>query len=658
MSAPRGQSDVDPGQGELRAALAGLSDRLRGAVERSAQPASEGASPSTVDGASEGEAAGLFFPAALQQLGDAFELSSFERELLLLCAGVELEPGIGAWCAALHGNPQATRPTIGLAMAALPGAHWSAISPLAPLRRWKLIEVGSGPTLLSRPIGLADRVLLHLMGLTDLDERLQSVVRKVDAPGALPPSQSAHAAHLAEIWRGSGRASAWPAVHLAGDDAAAHRTVAATVAASLGMELYAVQGLDLPASAAERDALLCLWGREARLRPCALLIDCDGLDDASSAHLICSFADRAEVPLFLSSWSSIRLASRSLIRVDVARPRIDEQETAWRNVLGSAATEGLNGRLETIVSTFNLGTQAIQAAGLEARGALGDALGDRLWQICRDRARPRLGALARRIEVAMEWDDLVLPAPQRQILRDVVAHLQHRYRVHETWGFGAKASRGLGTSVLFAGASGTGKTLAAEVVARELGLDLYCIDLSQMVSKYIGETEKNLRRVFDAAEEGGAVLLFDEADALFGKRSDVKDSHDRYANIEVSYLLQRVETYQGLAILTTNMKAALDPAFLRRFRFLVSFPFPDAARRAEIWRRAFPPSTPTDGLDVYKLARLNVAGGNIRNIALNAAFLAADAGEPVRMSHLLRSARAECGKLEKPLTDAELGGWS
>jgi SpoVK/Ycf46/Vps4 family AAA+-type ATPase len=195
------------------------------------------------------------------------------------------------------------------------------------------------------------------------------------------------------------------------------------------------------------------------------------------------------------------------------------------------------------------------------------------------------------------------------------------------------------------------------VVARELGLDLYSIDLSQMVSKYIGETEKNLRRVFDAADEGGAVLLFDEADALFGKRSDVKDSHDRYANIEVSYLLQRVETYRGLAILTTNLKSALDTAFLRRFRFVVSFPFPDAERRTEIWRRAFPPTTPTDGLDVHKLARLNVTGGNIRNIALNAAFIAADSGEPVRMSHVLRAAKAECAKLEKPLTEAELGGW-
>jgi SpoVK/Ycf46/Vps4 family AAA+-type ATPase len=213
-------------------------------------------------------------------------------------------------------------------------------------------------------------------------------------------------------------------------------------------------------------------------------------------------------------------------------------------------------------------------------------------------------------------------------------------------------------SALFAGASGTGKTLAAEVLAAQLRLDLYRIDLSQVVSKYIGETEKNLRRVFDAAEGGGAVLLFDEADALFGKRSEVKDSHDRYANIEVSYLLQRMEAYRGLAILTTNMKEALDPAFLRRIRFVLHFPFPDAALRAEIWRRIFPPQAPTEGLEIPHLARLNVAGGNIRNIALGAAFLAAAEDRPVRMEHLLQAARSEYAKLEKPLTASEIGGWT
>jgi SpoVK/Ycf46/Vps4 family AAA+-type ATPase len=229
--------------------------------------------------------------------------------------------------------------------------------------------------------------------------------------------------------------------------------------------------------------------------------------------------------------------------------------------------------------------------------------------------------------------------------------------VYEKWNFLSKGSRGLGITTLFAGASGTGKTMAAEVLANELRLDLYRIDLSQVVSKYIGETEKNLRRVFNAAEEGGAVLLFDEADALFGKRSEVKDSHDRYANIEVSYLLQHMEAYRGLAILTTNMKGMLDQAFLRRLRFVVQFPFPDLVQRAEIWSRVFPAETPLRDLDWSKLARLSATGGTIRNIALNGAFLAAEEGGAVDMGHLLRAARSEYAKLEKPLAEAESAGW-
>jgi SpoVK/Ycf46/Vps4 family AAA+-type ATPase len=268
-----------------------------------------------------------------------------------------------------------------------------------------------------------------------------------------------------------------------------------------------------------------------------------------------------------------------------------------------------------------------------------------------------LDDLAQRIEPSATWADLIIPDAQCALLHELSSHVRFRSQVYEAWGFAGPAPRGTGISALFVGASGVGKTLAAEVLAHELNLDLYRIDLSAVVSKYIGETEKNLRRVFDAAEEGGAILLFDEADALFGKRSEVKDSHDRYANIEISYLLQRMETYQGLAILTTNMKDTLDGAFLRRIRFIVQFPFPDVEQRAAIWRRMFPGTAPTEGLDVEKLAQLNVAGGNIRSISLNAAFIAAAAGEPIRMQHVLRAARYEYSKLERSLTSAEIRGW-
>jgi SpoVK/Ycf46/Vps4 family AAA+-type ATPase len=252
----------------------------------------------------------------------------------------------------------------------------------------------------------------------------------------------------------------------------------------------------------------------------------------------------------------------------------------------------------------------------------------------------------------------VLPERELRTLGELALHVRHRMLVQERWGFAAKSGRGLGVSALFAGPSGTGKTMAAEVLAGDLRLDLYRIDLSAVVSKYIGETEKNLAQVFAAAEQGGAILLFDEADALFGKRSEVRDSHDRYANIEVGYLLQRMEAYRGLAILTTNLKGALDPAFLRRLRFVVQFPRPDASARRDIWRQIFPEQTPLDALDADALARLDVTGGAIRNIALRAAFLAADEGAPVGMAHLAEAARSECAKLERPVAEAEIGAWT
>ncbi|MDO8578177.1 MAG: ATP-binding protein [Dehalococcoidales bacterium] len=236
------------------------------------------------------------------------------------------------------------------------------------------------------------------------------------------------------------------------------------------------------------------------------------------------------------------------------------------------------------------------------------------------------------------WDDLVLPEAPRQKLAEIAAEVRQRLEVNKTRGHGSRISRSPGITALFAGPSGTGKTMAGEVLAHDLHLPLHRIDLSQVVSKYIGETEKNLRRLFDAAEGGGAILFFDEADALFGKRSAVKDSHDRYANIEINYLLQRMEDYQGLTILATNKKEALDPAFVRRLRFIVSFPLPNAEQRKEIWRRVLPAAVPAGDLDLDKLARIKVSGGSIRNIALQAASLAAEEGETVGMKHLRRAA--------------------
>ncbi len=222
-------------------------------------------------------------------------------------------------------------------------------------------------------------------------------------------------------------------------------------------------------------------------------------------------------------------------------------------------------------------------------------------------------------------------------------------------GFRRKLSLGLGIAALFAGESGTGKTMAAEVLAGHLGLGLYRIDLAGVVSKYIGETEKNLRSIFDAAERGGAILFFDEADALFGKRSEVKDSHDRYANIEVNYLLQRMEDFRGLAILATNRKSSLDSAFVRRLRFIVDFPLPDQSHRLQIWRSVFPQEAELRGIDFPFLSRLEIPGGHIRNIALNAAFMAASEGGPIGMAQVMRSARREYAKMERLVQESEFG---
>ena len=278
---------------------------------------------------------------------------------------------------------------------------------------------------------------------------------------------------------------------------------------------------------------------------------------------------------------------------------------------------------------------------------------EQLWDRCLESTRPKLENLAQRIDVKAGWDDIVLPQEETDLLHAIADQVRERGTVYEEWGFHRRMNRGKGIGALFAGESGTGKTMAAEVIAKALRLHLYRIDLATVVSKYIGETEKNLRRLFDAAEDGGAILFFDEADALFGKRSEVRDAHDRYANIEIDYLLQRLEAYRGLAILATNNKSSLDGAFMRRLRFVVNFPFPGVAEREKIWRKVFPPETPIDCIDWKRLSQFNLTGGNIHSIALNAAFMAAAKRTAVTMRLVLRAARMEFKKLEKLINEAD-----
>ncbi|MFB2891742.1 ATP-binding protein [Aerosakkonemataceae cyanobacterium BLCC-F50] len=616
----------------------------------------------------------------LEQLCSRFRLSDFERDLLLLCVGMELNATFASLCADAQGDQQLDYPTFSLAMSIFAEPHWSAIAPHSPLRRWRLIEVGTGKTLTTSPLAIDERVLHYLIGIDYLDRRLQGIIEPISVSTELVPSHQQLAEQLAGIlvWGMKSNQqffnnSQAPIVQLCGDEIANKRAIACQACEMSGMRLAAMSALAVPTTTNDLNNLILLWEREVLLNQSVLLLYYDELEreDAARENAIAQLIGSINAPLIITSRDRRRLPMSSAIALDIDRPTKTEQFTLWQNALGEMAP-GLNGEVESLVSQFNLNPPTIYAVCTEVFGRFAkeqenreressdlnaSAFLPKLWDTCRAQSRPRLDDLAQRITPSASWEDLVLPEEQRRMLQQIAAHVRQRTKVYEKWGFASKSDRGLGISALFAGVSGTGKTMSAEVLAQELQLDLYRIDLSSVVSKYIGETEKNLRRIFDAAEGGATILLFDEADALFGKRSDVKDSHDRYANMEVSYLLQRMEAYQGLAILTTNLKDSLDTAFLRRIRFVVKFPFPDASERAEIWKRIFPKNTPIESLDFNRLARLNVAGGNIRNIALNAAFLAADTGEAVAMKHLLEAAQNEYVKLERTLTDAEVKGW-
>jgi len=293
----------------------------------------------------------------------------------------------------------------------------------------------------------------------------------------------------------------------------------------------------------------------------------------------------------------------------------------------------------------------------ERRSDAGPGLHD-LFAAARQQSTQSLGGLARKIDPRRGWGDIVLPADRLQQLQEICSHVRHRAMVYEGWGFGRKLSLGKGVNVLFAGPPGTGKTMAAEVMAQELGLDLYQIDLASVVSKYIGETEKNLSRIFDEAESSNAILFFDEADALFGRRSEVRDSHDRYANIEVAYLLQRMESYEGMVILATNLRKNMDEAFTRRMHFSIELPYPDETQRRSIWETIWPPDTPREvDLDLDQMSRrFELTGGNIRNIAVAAAFLAAEDGQMITMRHLLHATRREYHKMGKLVLNGEFDG--
>ena len=590
---------------------------------------------------------------ALLLMAERLGLGPFETDILLLCAAMELDPSIPALIAAAQGGGSG-HPSFALALQLFDEPAWDALAPQRPLRYLRLLDINQpGATPLTAAALRADeRIVNAVKGLNLLDERLAALVAPSETLPDLAPSQHQKTDELLGALRAAhDSAASLPVLQLLGRDRGSRFAVAAHACAALGRRLYRLPLESLPTQRSEIETFARLWHRESLLLPVALYIEADGLDAVgndivAALHTLLGhpfglvFIGLRDAPLQLgvAQWTT-----------EVPLPSPAEHHAVWREALPPALpSEAREREAAELSGHFQLNLEQIHSAAATAQARGTDA-----WAVCRDLSLSRLDALAQRLEPKARWDDLVLGEEATALLRQIAGQVHERHRVYQEWGYAERMNRGLGISALFAGESGTGKTMAAEVIANELRLHLFRIDLSSVVSKYIGETEKNLRRLFDAAEQGGAILFFDEADALFGKRSEVKDSHDRYANIEINYLLQRMEAFSGLAILATNMKSALDTAFMRRLRFVVNFQFPGPVERARMWRNALAPGVPCEDLDYDRLARFGLSGGNIHSIALNAAFAAAGSGGTVSMPVLMGAVRTELRKLDKPVNEAE-----
>ncbi len=606
------------------------------------------------------------FVPAIDRLSDAFDLSGFERDAVLLCAGVEADAGFAESCAAAQGNPQWTRPTVGLLLAVLPEASWRSLSPSGVLRGADILRLDKATEFVRAPVSVDEAILHFLLDGDYLDPELDGIAEPLrTAPTSVAEHHAAVARALAFWERASGPL---PILHLAARDAGDGLAAAALLCREAGAEPWHVDAASLPTQPAALRKVARHWRRLARLFDAVAVVAVPDETGTEIGETATRFAEAVESPVVLVGRERRGGPLRDLVSLELPNPGIASRRQLWCDALGAA----LGGppdptAVDALATTFELDIAAVRTAAAVAAAPKGAGSGGQrrrvtsaadawlptVWGACRERARFRLDQLAQRIDPQTGWDGLVVPRAVEEGLRDLVNQIRHRGQVYEEWKLGKDGARGLGVTALFAGPSGTGKTLAAEVIAGALDLDLYRIDLASVVSKYIGETEKNLARIFDAADAGGVVLLFDEADALFGKRSEVKDSHDRYANIEVGYLLQRMEAYRGLALLTTNLRDSMDQAFQRRLRLVLDFPFPDAALRARLWRVSLPDSVPQKGIDPAALARLPLAGGQIRTVALNAAFLAAADGGVLRPGHLLTAVRREYAKHGRALSDSE-----
>jgi hypothetical protein len=610
----------------------------------------------------------------LLRLAHMYDLSWLEFEILMLCLAPELRRKYDRIYAYLQDDITRKRPSLDLALDVFiesEAERWSARAELGDgsnLFAHRLVQAvedaqsPSGSTALACMLKLDQRILQFILGGDGVDRRIATLLKPVPVAQGVCVDER-QLAELQDLVKGAiGRAAPMPLLlHLHGADDSARRDLAVALCQTLGSALLAVDGRALLAAEGNPDQLAVLVARESLLTGGLILIEhVDGWfrDEAAlHARVPALFAAlRTYCPFAFASaakpWPGVPDASMTVMNVPVTTADDARRGNMWQQALHGLRFNAADEEVARLTQQFQLNSRQIGGVSRQLRLQAG---GDRVLPLtalaaaCRDVSHHGLGDLSVKVKAHYQWDDLVLPAQLKQQLQDVCAQVRFRRQVFDDWGFAQKLPYGRGLSAMFSGNPGTGKTMAAQVIARDLQLELFKIDLSGVVSKYIGETEKNLNRVFAEAQASNAILFFDEADALFGKRTEVSDAHDRYANIEVSYLLQKMEEYDGIVILATNFRNNVDDAFTRRIRFILEFPFPDAEGRREIWRRGIPAATPVAGeLDFQWLAdRIKVAGGNIKNIILNAAFLAAQQGRPLGMPQLLDSCRIEFQKIGK-----------
>ncbi|MFG1804909.1 ATP-binding protein [Streptomyces sp. NPDC049040] len=599
----------------------------------------------------------------LPSLERDFGLLPLDTELLLICLAPDLDRRYEQLYGYLNDDVTRRRPTVGLALGlcGVPPASGGArarLSPTAPLQaRGLLVVEDPERPLLSRALRVPDRVSAHLLGDDTPDPGLLDLLAPLH-PGAASPQADGPAARLgAVLRRGVGP------VYLREAAGGAARSLGAQALAAAGRTAC---GLDLTRLASRADPVeaIAAAGREAAFARAGLV-----------AAPVEALAERPEllralaalpVPVVIAgraSWDPA-WADRVPLLAEARRIGADARSALWRSALAATAPEGatgLDGVRQDAAAFFLLSPEQVERAARTAHqqallsgGPVTDA---HLLHGARAQNTSGLERLARRIEPAVGWSDLVLPPAVLARLHELAARARHRDRVLGDWNMRPGGGRGRGVMALFAGDSGTGKTMSAEVIAGALGLDLYTVDLATVVDKYVGETEKNLERIFTEAAGVNAVLLFDEADAVFGKRSEVKDAHDRYANVESAYLLQRMESFDGLAVLATNLRANLDEAFTRRLDLVVDFPLPEAEQRISLWDRCLGPAVPRgDDLDLVFCGRaFELAGGDIRSAAVTAAYLAAEGGLPVGMPQLVAAVAREYRKLGRLCLPDEFG---